>query len=326
MSVVTEQDHSARQPAQVMGDGPAGADRRSVDPAGNLRRTPGPFIRTARPRQWVKNLLVLAAPAAAGVLFRPRTALEALLAIMSFTLAAVATYFLNDALDAPADRQHPIKSQRPVAAGLITVRTAMVVGAACAVASLTLAASLNWTFTAVVTGYLALTALYSLRIKHIPVLDILTVAAGFLLRAAAGGAATGVGLSDWFLLVALFGSLFLVTAKRAAEQARNQTGTPHTRTTLDAYPATWLTQVMTLTLTGTVLSYALWAFQYAGADTTQPLITLSLVPFLALLLRYSLLVAQGHGEEPERLLTTDHFLIITAAAWALLVGVGIYLG
>ena len=320
MSLVV--DHTSPvDPAPVRSGTPA-PPARAAGPRGAL----GPYLRTARPRQWLKNGLVLAAPAAAGVLLRPATALEALLAFVSFTLAAVATYFVNDALDAPADRKHPRKSLRPVAAGLIGTRTALVVGAACAGGALAVAVPLGWTFGAVVAAYLALTALYSARLKRLAVLDILAVASGFLLRAAAGSAATGVPMSNWFLLVALFGSLFLVTAKRAAEQGHSEAGAPHVRATLDAYPAAWLQQVMTLALTGTVLSYALWAFQYTGTDTAQPLITASLLPFLATLLRYSLLVAQGHGEEPERLVTSDRFLLGAGAAWALLVGAGIYLG
>jgi len=285
-----------------------------------------PFLVTARPRQWLKNLLVLAAPAAAGVLLHPRTALEGFIAVVSFTLAAIATYFVNDAVDVGADRQHPVKSRRPVAAGLITPRTAAITGASCAVGGLAVAALLGWSFAGLVAAYLALTALYSLRIKHVPVLDVLAVAAGFLLRAAAGGVATGVPLSNWFLLVALFGSLFLVTAKRAAEQARHGGDGPQARVTLDAYPGAWLAQVMTMSLTGTVLSYALWAFQYVGPDPVKPLLAVSLLPFLAVLLRYSLLVARGDGEEPERLVTTDRFLLIAAASWAIVVGGGIYLG
>jgi len=284
------------------------------------------FLTTARPRQWLKNLLVLAAPAAAGVLLHPRAALAGLVAVVAFTFAAIATYFVNDAVDVAADRQHPVKSRRPVAAGLISPRAAELTGVACALSGLAVATLLGWTFAALVAGYLALTALYSLRIKRVPVLDILAVAAGFLLRAAAGGAATGVALSNWFLLVALFGSLFLVTAKRAAEQSRRVAGALHLRVTLDAYPSSWLAQVMTMSLTGTVLSYALWAFQYVGPDPVRPLLAGSLLPFLAVLLRYSLLVSRGDGEEPERLITSDRFLLVAAASWAIVVGAGIYLG
>ena len=306
--------------------GQAASGRGPKAPGRQPARSLGPYLRTARPRQWLKNVLVLAAPAAAGVIFDPRAAINALVGVAAFTLAATGTYFINDAFDAAADRLHPVKSHRPVARGLITPRVAKLVGLVCALGSLAIAALLGWTFGALVAAYLALTALYSIRIKHLPVLDILAVAAGFLLRAAGGGAATGVPLSNWFLLVALFGSLFLVTAKRAAEQARRTAGEVHARPTLDAYPGPWLGQVMTMTLTGTVLGYALWAFQYVGPTTAQPLLAISLLPFLTVLLRYSLLVAQGQGEEPERLITTDRFLMAAAAAWAVTVGAGIYLG
>ncbi|HEY8717660.1 decaprenyl-phosphate phosphoribosyltransferase [Pengzhenrongella sp.] len=325
MSLLNKRHAAGREPAPGSGAGPAAPGLPSVGRRSSRWGAVAPFLVTARPRQWLKNVLVLAAPAAAGTLLHAASALASLLAFASFTLAAIATYFINDALDVDADRRHPVKSRRPVPAGLITPRTAKLTGALCAVASLGTGLILGWAFTALVATYLALTALYSWRLKHRPILDILAVSAGFLLRAAAGGAATGVRLSNWFLLVALFGSLFLVTAKRAAEQARNEAG-GHSRATLDAYPAAWLQQVLTMSLTGTFLSYALWAFQVTGRDMVKPVIAASVLPFLALLMRYSMLVATGHGEEPERLVTSDRFLLVAAGTWVVLVGAGIYLG
>ena len=322
MSTLVDRHGAGLEPSR--GDGvPQAASARG--PGRRLWHAIEPFVVTARPRQWLKNGLVLAAPTAAGMLLKPRIDLLALLAVGSFTLAAIATYFVNDAVDAPADRLHPVKSRRPVAAGLITPRAAVIAGLVCGVGAMAIALSLGWAFTAMVGAYLALTALHSLRLKQVPVLDILVVAGCFLLRAAGGGVATGVQLWNWFLLVALFGSLFLVTAKRAAEQGRDPTGT-HARTTLDAYPASWLQQVMTVSLTGTLMGYALWAFRYVGLDIDKPLINASLLPFLAVLLRYSLLVSEGDGEQPERLLTRDRFLIAAAGTWAALVIAGIYLG
>jgi decaprenyl-phosphate phosphoribosyltransferase len=302
--------------------------------AGSLRQrapVPGPaaaVLRTARPRQWAKNLLVFAAPAAAGALLHRPTAVAAALAFVAFTLAASATYFFNDAADAAADRLHPTKSRRPVAAGLISPRAARLIGLLTAAAALAVAATLTWPFAAVVGCYLVLTAAYSARLKKLPVVDVLAVAAGFLLRAAGGGLATGVALSNWFLLVALFGSLFLITAKRSAEYARIQGGTGgavQVRPALAGYTSQWLHQILTMSLTGTVMAYSLWAFQYVGHDVALPLLALSLVPFLAALMRYSLLVTRGSGETPEEVLASDRFLALAGLSWALLTGAGLYL-
>jgi decaprenyl-phosphate phosphoribosyltransferase len=282
------------------------------------------LLRTARPRQWVKNVLVLAAPAAAVTLLKPGTALAAGWALLSFTLAAIGTYFVNDAADAAADRLHPTKRWRPVAAGRISPRAARVIGVGTAATALAAASVLGWSFTAVIATYLVLTAAYSARLKHVPVIDVLTVAAGFLLRAAGGAVATGVPLSNWFLLVSLFGSLHLVTAKRLAEQTRIGIRTEQERSTRPAYPSQWLHQILTMSLTGTVMSYALWAFQYIRQGTAHPILALSLVPFLAALMRYGLLVSAGGGEAPEKLLTSDRFLLVAGLSWAAMVFAGLY--
>lgn len=298
----------------------------STRPPGPVTRPDGPGIalaavlRTARPRQWLKNLLVFAAPAAAGTLLAPAVGGRALWTLVVFVLASASTYFVNDARDVEADRQHPVKCRRPVAAGLLRPRTAMAIGVALALLAPVLALPLGWGLVAVVAGYLGLTFSYSFALKNQPVLDILAVAAGFVLRAVAGGVATGVPLSNWFLLVVLFGSLFLVTAKRAAEERR---GDPATRATLGEYPPGWLPQIVTMSLTGVVLTYATWALQYGTGDGSV-LLAVSVVPFLAVLLRYSLLAARGDGEEPETVLTSDRFLLVAGAIWAVLVAGGLY--
>jgi decaprenyl-phosphate phosphoribosyltransferase len=277
----------------------------------------------------VKNVLVLAAPFAGRSLTDPHIAGRALLALVAFTAAAAATYCLTDVRDAATDRRDPVRSSRPVAAGRVSPATATSAAVACAVTSVVLAALLGWQTLVVLATYLALTTLYSTRLKHVAVLDVLAVAGGFLLRAIAGGVATGTRLSDWFLLVALFGSLFLVAAKRSAEQVRctgEKTADATTRrAVLDIYPASWLQQMTTMALTGAVVSYAMWAFQYRGTDIAPPLLAASLVPFLAGMMRYALLVTRGAGESPERLLTADRFLLVGGAVWVCLLGVALYL-
>jgi decaprenyl-phosphate phosphoribosyltransferase len=280
------------------------------------------YLQTARPRQWIKNLLVFAAPAAAGVLDTPRTAVAAMLAFVAFTLAAVATYFLNDAADMDADRRHAVKSRRPIASGRIGRRTARLVGFGAAVAALGLAGAVSWPFGGCVAAYLVLTGAYTVGLKHIAVLDVLVVAGGFVLRTAGGAAATRAPVSSWFLLLTLFGSLFLVTAKRVGEQ--NRAGGAGRRV-LTGYAPTWLQQILTMSLTGTVVAYAAWAFQYGAHDVALPVLAASLLPFLAALMRYSLLVSRGAGEVPENLVLGDCFLLVAGLVWAGTAGAAVYL-
>ncbi|SDD77877.1 decaprenyl-phosphate phosphoribosyltransferase [Sanguibacter gelidistatuariae] len=314
--------HTSSAPATTPRPLISGASTGSPKPV--VHPTLSALVETARPRQWLKNVLVFAAPGAAGVLVVPATAAAAVLAAIVLTVASAGIYFVNDAKDVASDRRHPTKALRPVASGRIAPATAYAVGLGLSVFALVAALPLGLTFVAVVATYLALTLSYSAWLKRQPVIDIMAVASGFVLRAIAGAVATGVVLSSWFLLVALFGSLFLVTAKRVAEQM-HPTGTTTTRAVLDGYPQSWLQQVLTLSLTGTVLAYATWAFQYVGSDVAMPALALSVVPFLAILLRYSLLVALGDGEAPERLLTSDRFLLVAGAVWAALVGCALYL-
>lgn len=292
-------------------------------PTTRLSQHAGALLQTARPKQWLKNVLVLAAPAAAGTLLSPAVAIAALWAAGAFVLASAGTYFINDAQDAAADRAHPIKAHRPVASGAVSVRTAYILGASLATAALLVSVPVGWPLTVVLATYLATTTAYSRWLKHQPVIDIMIVAAGFVLRTVAGAVATGTMLSNYFLLVALFGALFVVTAKRSAEH-ETYLATGVARSTVQGYPASWLQQVLTVCLAGTVLTYANWALQYVGSDVSHPMLELSVAPFLAVMLRYSLLVSLGAGEAPEDLVT-DRFLLLAGAAWAVSVGGALYL-
>lgn len=282
----------------------------------------GGLLRTARPHQWVKQALLLAAPAAGGVLLQPAVWGRLVLAVLAFCLAASATYLVNDALDAEQDRRHPTKRYRPIAAGAVTVRAALLAAAALALTALAVAAALGASFLGVLAAYLALTAAYSTYLKHRAVLDIVAVSGGFVLRAVAGGVAAGVVLSQWFLMVALFGSLVLVAGKRRSEQAAaHRDGS--TRAVLAAYPPGFLDQVLGIGVTATLLSYAQWSTSLLGDD--QLLLASSLLPVTLALLRHLLLVHRGQAEAPERLLMSDRPLQLAVAAWLALVLAGTYL-
>lgn len=283
-------------------------------------------LRLLRPGQWTKSLLVLAAPFAGGVLSRDDVATRAVIAMVAFTLVAGAVYAANDVVDAGSDRLHPAKRLRPVASGRVSPRAALTVCALCAVSGLGLSAVLGWPTAAVVAGYALTSGAYVVWLRDVPVLDVTIVAVGFVLRALAGATATHLVVSSWFLLVALFGSLFLVCAKRRAELVSlgHQSPAVGTRRTLAEYGKGWLDQVVTLSLTSTVLAYAMWAFQDQRASVPRTLLGVTVLPMLVALLRYLHLVDHGLGERPERTIT-DPLVLGAAAVWCLLVTAGIYL-
>lgn len=290
-----------------------------------LVRTPRLLLAAARPRQWIKNLLVLAAPAAAVSLGHPPVLLRSLAAVAIFTCASIGGYLLNDAHDAPGDQLHPVKRYRPVASGALGVRVARLTGYGLCAVTLAVSVLLGPRFAGTVLVYLAVTAAYSLWAKTVPVLDVIAVAVCFLLRAIAGGTANGIPLSKWFLTVAAFGALFLVVGKRRAEQAALGTAAAEHRAVSAAYPTEWLIQVQGLALTATVIAYCLWAFQSLGHQAIHAFVALSTIPFTTALLRYALLVSHGEGESPERTLLRDPLLLGCAASCGLMLFLGLYL-
>ncbi len=171
----------------------------SPSPPAALRRSPPvALLAAARPRQWIKNSLVLAAPAAAGLLTHPSALAKVALAFASFCLVASGGYLLNDVGDAEADRRHPRKRHRPVAAGELSPAAALTAGVVAIAGGIALAALVSLPLLAAVAGYVALSFAYTWYLKRVPVVDIATVAAFFVLRAVAGGLAAGVPLSRWF--------------------------------------------------------------------------------------------------------------------------------
>jgi decaprenyl-phosphate phosphoribosyltransferase len=248
-----------------------------------------------------------------------------LIAFACFCIAASGTYFLNDAADAASDRHHPTKRHRPVAAGIVPVATARVVGVVLVLAGIGLAFTARWELAVVVAGYVALTTSYSLALKHVAVVDMVAVAAGFVLRAIAGASATGVPVSDWFFIVASFGSLFMVAGKRHAERQEMGAGAVAVRPALAEYTDGFLAYVRAVA-SGTVLvAYCLWAFEKAHeAQTSWPWYQLSILPFVLGLLRYALLIEQGKGAAPEEIVLSDRTLQCIGVLWVLVFGLGIY--
>jgi decaprenyl-phosphate phosphoribosyltransferase len=281
-------------------------------------------IRTARPKQWTKNVLVFAAPAAAGVLDQRDALLQTLVAFVGFCLAASGTYFLNDANDAEADRLHPTKRMRPIAAGDLDVRTARVIAIVLILLSFAVTAPINdFKLTGVVAGYVLVTLSYTLWLKYEPVIDLAAVAAGFVFRAIAGGVATNVPLSDWFLIVAGAGSLFIVTGKRHAEQVELGSDSLEHRRTLGEYSTAFLGYVRAVASGVMITAYCLWAFENAAKTGDETWFRLSIVPFVIAVLRYALVVDQGGGGAPEEVVLSDRVLQIVGLIWLILFAVGV---
>lgn len=314
-------DTSELSRAAVADGAPAAPPRRR---AGSLA---GGVVRTMRPKQWTKNVLVFAAPGAAGVLTHGTALLHALAAFGLFCAVSSGTYFLNDALDAPADRKHPVKRNRPVAAGTISVPAALVMAGVLMAGGVVLGVLLRAELGLVLGIYVALQIAYSSYLKHLPIYDLTCVAGGFLLRAIAGGVAVPVPISEWFLIVTTFGSLLMVTGKRLSEHAELGEGRGGHRATLDAYTTTFLRIVVALSATGAVVGYSLWAFslQTAAIHHNDGIYyQLSIIPVLLALLHFTFLIDSGKGARPEELVLGDRQLQLMGVIWAVLFALGVY--
>jgi decaprenyl-phosphate phosphoribosyltransferase len=281
------------------------------------------IVKAVRPRQWVKNLLVFAAPLAAlggDVEYDYRTVLiKVSIAFVTFSLAASAIYLINDARDVDADREHPTKRFRPIAAGVVPQSLAYVLAVVLAAASIAISWFVTPNLAVVMAIYVVIQLAYCFGLKHQAVLDICIVSSGFLIRAIAGGVAAGIALSQWFLLVMAFGSLFMAAGKRYAElQLAERTGAK-IRKSLESYTSTYLRFVWTLSATVMVVCYGLWAFErdrVAGGAW----FAVSMIPFTIAVLRYAVDVDGGIAGEPEDIALRDRVLQLLAVAWIGTVG------
>lgn len=277
-----------------------------------------PLVRACRPRQWLKNAVVLIAPATAGALTRPGSPLALLGAFVAFCLMSSATYLINDVRDLDSDRRHPRKRLRPVAAGELSVPTALLGAMGLALAAVLLAALVRSALVLVVLGYLALTLSYTALWREVVVMDLLLIAGGFVVRAVAGGAAVGVSLSSAFLVVTSACALFLIVGKRLGELA----GSGETaRGTLRRYSPRALRLLLVGSSILACLAYASWSFGRPGGG---PWLDLSLIPFALWLARYAALVREGAGETPEELVLRDAGLLRLSLVWTLLFIARIY--
>lgn len=289
------------------------------------------MVKALRPKQWVKNVLVLAAPAAAGAdaLFHSRVLLDVLLAFIVFCMGASSIYLINDARDVEADRAHPTKRFRPIAAGVLPVGLAYAMAAVLIVGSIVLSflATAGPQLAIVMAVYIALQLGYCFGWKHMPVIDIALVSSGFMLRTMAGGVAAGIVLSQWFLLVAAFGSLFMASGKRYSEILLAERTGAKIRKSLEGYTPTYLRFVWTLAATALVMSYSLWGFQLSNAADGPAGVwyQVSMVPFTIAVLRYAADVDRGNGGAPDEIALEDRALQVLALAWLACIAMAVYI-
>jgi decaprenyl-phosphate phosphoribosyltransferase len=285
-------------------------------------------VKAMRPRQWVKNILVLAAPVAglgSGVRYNYlHLAIQVGVAFVVFSLAASSIYLINDVRDIDADREHPTKRFRPIAAGVVPEWLAYVLSALLGVASLAIAWWLTPNLALVMAVYIAMQLGYCFGLKHQAVMDICIVSSAYLLRAIAGGVATDIPLSQWFLLSAAFASLFMVAGKRYAElQVAERTGAA-IRKSLESYTSTYLRFVWTMSATAVVMCYGLWAFERDHHSGSW--YAVSMVPFTIAILRYAVDVDGGLAGEPEDIALRDRVLQLLFVAWSATVGAAVAFG
>jgi decaprenyl-phosphate phosphoribosyltransferase len=283
------------------------------------------IIRTSRPRQWPKNLLVAAAPLAGGVLGQPGALARTAGAGTAFLLAAAAVYAVNDVADADRDRAHPVKRSRPVAAGELPARHALGLAAGCAVLALAAGPAIGAPLlSAAVAGYLAISFGYSLGLKHVPGVETALVASGFLLRVLGGAAATRVEPSGWFLLVCSAGALGVAIAKRHTEHLTLDGDARRHRPVLRSYSAPVLRLSQHAAAALMIACYLQWAWGEPGG--VRPWHLVSAIPLAAALSRFAVLTGRRTVRPVEDMIARDGVMLACEAAWLSLFATGLGLG
>jgi decaprenyl-phosphate phosphoribosyltransferase len=304
--------------------GPGAAAPAATAPRVSPARWLHAVIRTTRPRQWSKNLLVFAAPLAGASLGRNDGFAYALLAMFAFGCASAAVYLVNDVADAERDRGHPVKRNRPVASGALPARHAIVlavIAAVCAVgAGVVIREPL---LVATASAYLCLSFLYSFRLKHVPFVEMLIVASGFLLRVLGGAAATHVRPSVWFLMVCSLGALGVAVAKRYTELTSLGAEAVRHRPVMRWYRPDMLRIAQLLIGLGMLATYLMWAF--SERTGVRPWHLASALPLAAALVRFGVLTARRTVRPVEDLITRDAVMLCCEAAWLILFCTGLYL-
>ncbi len=293
------------------------------------RRLPGPLrwlkaaVSTARPRQWPKNLLVFAAPLAGASLGRNDGLGYGLVAMTAFIAASSAVYYVNDVVDADRDRQHPYKRYRPVASGELPAAHALALAAACVLVALGAGVLIREPGAVEATGaYVALSFLYSLVLKHVPVVEVIFVASGFVLRALGGAAATRVPPSGWFLLVCSLGALMVALAKRYTELTVLGEQAVRHRPVMRWYSARGVRVSQRVVVVAMLAAYLLWARGEHGTWLRAWHLA-SVAPLTAAMVRFDKLTARTTSKPVEDLIARDPVMVAFELVWLAMFGAGL---
>lgn len=284
------------------------------------------IMKTMRPRQWLKNVFVLAALVFDRQLFTLDSLLTTLFAVVLFCLASSLVYIINDITDIDADRQHPQKQHRPLASGKLSRKIAVIAAVILALLTFPSAYLLNIPFGLIITGYFLLMLAYSLWLKHVPLIDVMIIAAGFVLRVA-GGLVVIVTqrFSPWLFVATTFLALFIGLGKRRAEIELLETEAGFHRRVLDGYSVDLLDQLLTIVLSTTLMTYCLYTFSSPITPGNQSMMLT--IPFVIYgLFRYLYLIRMKHiGGAPEEIVLADRPTQAAIGLWGLTVIVILYL-
>ncbi len=287
-----------------------------------------PLVQSLRPAQWAKNLFVLAPLVFGHLLEDPGALTRALVALVAFCLASSTVYLINDMRDREEDRRHPVKRLRPLAAGTLGVPAAVVATVLLGAAALALALWLGTAFTLILATYLVINLLYTHWLKHMVILDVMSISLGFVLRVLAGAEATDVEVSRWLFLCTIFLALFLAFSKRRHEITLLAGQAASQRRVLDHYSPAFLDQMINVVTASAVVSYALYC---VAPETVEKYHTQDLVYTIPLVLygifRYLYLMYQSPGERnPTEAILRDPPFLINIVLWGLAVVWIVYRG
>lgn len=270
-----------------------------------------------RPRQWTKNLIVYVGVIFALKLPEPALLLQATWAFVAFCALSGAVYLLNDVLDLQQDRRHPLKRGRPLAAGKMSAQTALWAAFSLSIGGLALAATLGWLFLGLAGGYLALMLSYNLGLKRLVLLDVFAIAAGFVVRAAAGAVSVGVPISPWLYVCTTLGALFLGFGKRRHELTLLGDEAYAHRSVLREYSPAFLDELITVVSSAAVVAYSLYTFSAENLPRNHAMMLT--IPFLLYgTFRYLYLIhLRSAGGHPEEILLNDRPSLLNLVLWLL---------
>jgi decaprenyl-phosphate phosphoribosyltransferase len=278
------------------------------------------LVIACRPKQWIKNLLVFTVPLASGDLLGREVLVNTAISAIAFIAISAATYLINDVSDVKEDRIHSTKKLRPIAAGTLTIAKALVASGVLILFSVGIVLGFSaWNLGLVLIGYLLLQVVYQGFLKKVVLFDLVAVSAGFLLRAVAGGVASSILISPWFLTVTFCAALFMVSGKRFSELI-HQGRIGGTRSSLVQYTEHYLRLIWTSSMVMTIVFYLLWSVEIGNKGNSWLVLGTS-IPFSLAILLYAQHVDSGDAESPEDVVFGDQRIQLMGIIWVILFAV-----